>query len=184
MKTQHQRPLILGAKPVAHDVRPQPAGCPELGDLLKEIDMAVKEECDARGEIVDFQAAVEAGLDVGHAIGEREGDFLGGGAARFAHVIAADADGVPVRHFFGAERDDVRSQAKRGARRKDVSPAGDVFLENIVLHRAGDFRPRHALFLGDHEIEREQDGRGRVDGHRGADLVERDFGEDLLHVCE
>src|SRR4030065_523463 len=39
--------------------------------------------------------SVEPGLDVGDGVGEGEGDFLDGGAAGLAHVVAADADGVP-----------------------------------------------------------------------------------------
>ncbi len=40
------------------------------------------------------------------------------------------------------------------------------------------------LLLGDQLVEAEQDRRGRVDGHRGGDGVEREPGEQQLHVLE
>ena len=42
----------------------------------------------------------------------------------------------------------------------------------------------HALLLADRDVEREQDRRGRVDRHRGRDVVERDPAEQRLHVLE
>ena len=51
------------------------------------------------GKVVDLQASLERRLDVGDAVGEREGHFLHGGRAGFADVVAADRDGIPVRHF-------------------------------------------------------------------------------------
>ena len=71
-----------------------------------------------------------------------------------------------------------------GAGRIDVGPAGHVLLQDVVLHR-----PRERV-LGDpaparrRDVQREQDGRGGVDGHRGGDALERDAVEQRLHVLE
>ena len=43
---------------------------------------------------------------------------------------------------------------------------------------------RHALLLGDQLVEQQQHAGGRVDGHRGRDLVERDAVEGHPHVLE
>ena len=43
---------------------------------------------------------------------------------------------------------------------------------------------RDALLLGDELVQQEQQRRGRVDRHRGRDLVERDPVEEELHVGE
>ena len=47
--------------------------------------------------------ALERRVDVGDAVGEREGHLLDRGRARLAHVVAADRDRVPVRHAVLAE---------------------------------------------------------------------------------
>ena len=153
MESQHHGALVLRAEPVAHDVRPEPARGTELGHFLEEIEVAVEEECNARREVVDGQTTFDAGLDVRNSIGKGERDLLCGRAARFAHVITADADRVPAGHFLRAELDDVGDQSQRRRRREDVRAPCDVLLEDVVLHRAGYFRPRHALFFRDGEVQ-------------------------------
>src|ERR1019366_8319709 len=84
--------LVLGAEALAHDLRPHPAGGPELGHLLKDVVVAVEEEGQAGSEAIDLQARVKRGLNVGDPLGQREGDLLDGGTALFAEVVAADRD--------------------------------------------------------------------------------------------
>ena len=48
----------------------------------------------------------------------------------------------------------------------------------------GSFVARHALLLGDRDVERQQDRGGAVDREAGADLVERDAVEQDLGVGE
>ena len=43
---------------------------------------------------------------------------------------------------------------------------------------------RRALLVGDRDVEREQPGGRRVDGHRGVHLGERDVVEQRAHVAE
>src|ERR1017187_2146840 len=119
METQHHRAFVLRAEAVAHDVGPEAPRRAELRDLLEEIAVAVEKESETRGEVVDVQYALDTGLHVGDAIGQREGDLLGGGASRLAHVITADADRVPVRHFLRAKFDNVGNEAQGRFWRKD-----------------------------------------------------------------
>ena len=56
-----------------------------------------KESCGR--EFVDGEAGVDGGFDVGDGVGEGEGDFLDGGRAGFANVVAGDGDGVPLGEF-------------------------------------------------------------------------------------
>ena len=114
--------------------------------------------------------------------GERERELLHRRRARLADVVAADRDRVPVRDPLGAVREQVRRQPHRGPRREDVVPARDVLLEDVVLDGAAERSRRHALLLGDELVEEEQERRRRVDRHRGRDLVERDSGQQDLHV--
>ena len=66
----------------------------------------------------------------------------------------------------------------------DVGAAGDVFLEDVVLHGAGEFCEVGALLFGDGDVQAEKNGGGGVDGHRGGDFFERDAVEERFHVFE
>ena len=67
---------LRGPVALGHELPPDPPRRPELGDLLEEVGVAVEEERQARGEVVDAKPAGERGLDVGHAVGDREGQLL------------------------------------------------------------------------------------------------------------
>jgi hypothetical protein len=99
-------------------------------------------------------------------------------------VVAADRDRVPARELAGAELEDVGDEPHRLARRVDIRPAGDVLLEDVVLGRAADPVAGHPLGLRRGNVQRQQDGCGRVDRHRGADLAERQPIEERGHVVE
>ena len=123
-------------------------------------------------------------MDVGDAVGKREGDFLNGGRAGFADVIAGDGDGVPLGEIVAAPGEDVGDDAHGGADGINVGAAGDVFLEDVVLYGAGNFCEIGALLFGDGDVEAEEDGGGGVDGHGGGDFFERDIIEESFHVFE
>ena len=117
VEAQHQRARVLGVETVAHDFGPEAAGGAELGDFFEQVVVRVEEEGKLRSEFVDAEAGVERGLDVGDAVGEREGDFLDGGRAGFANVVAGDGDGVPLGEIVAAPGEDVGDDAHGGARR-------------------------------------------------------------------
>ena len=130
------------------------------------------------------EAALERRVDVAEAVGQRERDFLHRGRAGLADVVARDRDRVPLRHAIGAERDHVGDQLQGRAGRIDVGAARRVLLEDVVLDGAAHLRPVDALLLRHHQVEREQDRRRRVDGHRGGDAIERDAVEQPPHVVD
>jgi len=66
----------LGAVPLVHDPRVDPAGGAELRHLLEDGVVRVEEEGELRGELVDVEPAIEAVLDVREPVGEGEGEFL------------------------------------------------------------------------------------------------------------
>ena len=146
--------------------------------------MRVEEEGQPRGEGVDVETGVDRGLDVGDAVGEGEGDFLHGGGAGLADVVAADGDGVPLGDFAGGPGEHVGDDAHGGAAGIDVGAAGDVLLEDVVLDGAARACGGRRPAPGRCDVEREQDGGGGVDGHRGGDGVELDALEEALHVVE
>src|SRR6202011_2920182 len=56
-------------------------------------------------------------------------------------------------------------------------------LEQIVLRRAAQLRPRHPMLFRHHEVQRQDERRRRVDRHRGVDLAEWNPFQQLLHVA-
>ena len=146
--------------------------------------MRVEKERELRGEDVDAQAGLDRRLHVRDAVGERERNLLHRGAPGLAHVIAGDRDRVPARHALLAVREGVGDQPHRGAGREDVGSACDVLLEDVVLHGPAEPIGRDALAARGRHVEREQDGRGRVDRHRGRDAVERNALEEIVDVLE
>ena len=123
-------------------------------------------------------------LDVGEAVGEREGELLRGGRAGLADVVAGDGHRVPVRDLARAELDHVHAQPHGRLGREDPFLLRDVLLEDVGLDRPAKPVPADPLLLADADVEREEHRGGRVDRHRGGDLVERDAREELLHVGE
>ena len=163
------RALVLGAVALGHELPPDPPRGAELGDLLEEVVVRVEEEGQPRREVVDAQAALDRLLDVGHAVGDREGQLLDGGRARLADVVAGDRDRVPLRQLARPELDRVGDQAHRWLGREQELLLGDELLEDVVLGRALEPVARDAALLGRGDVHR-PDRRGRrVDRHRGRD---------------
>ena len=181
-KRQTHRPRVLRPEALLHDRRPHPARDAELGDLLEQLRPGGEEEGEASGEGVDIEATSDRGIDIGDRVGQREGQLLGSRRPGLPHVIARDRDRVPLRELGGAELEDIGDEAHRRPRREDVGAPRDVLLEDVVLGRAADGGPRHALGLGRCHVEGQQDRRRGVDRHRRADLAERQAVEQDRHV--
>ncbi len=183
-KPKLQTALVFRTVAVAHDRGPKAARRPVLRDFFEQIVMRVEEEAQARGKLIDCQAARERPIHVLDAVAQREGQFLHRRRAGFANVIAADRNRVEARRMTGGKLDGVGNQAHRRPRRVDVFFLGDVFLQNVVLQGAGHPRPVDALLLGNGQVHRPNDRRRRVDGHRDADFAERNAAQQNLHVFE
>ena len=184
VEAEPPRAGIAGVEALAHDPGPHPASGAELGDLFEEVVLGGEEEGQARGESVDLEPGVDGGLDVGDAVGEGECELLHGSSPCLAHVVAADADGVPAWDVLGAILEHVGDEAHGVSGRVDVGASRDVLLEDVVLQRAVELRRVDALLPADGDVERQEDGGSGVDGHRGTDLVEGDALEEHLHVGE
>ncbi len=107
-------------------------------------------------------------------VGEGERQLLHRRRSGLADVVARDRDRIPVRHLGRAEAEDLGDEAQRRRGRIDVRPAGDVFLEHVVLDRPADLIRADPALLGDHDVHREQRRRRGVDRHRRRHLVERE----------
>src|SRR5438876_806869 len=106
--------------------------------------MGIEKETQATGETIDLHAARQASVDVVETVGESERQFLDRGRAGLADVIAADANGVPLRHMFGTELDHIAHQPDVRLRRENKLVLGMKLLEDVVLNRAAEFLPIHA----------------------------------------
>ena len=94
---------------------------------------------DSRGpSAIHVEPGVARRLDVGDRVGEGEGDLLHRRRAGLADVVAADRDRCSS---CGSSRSQHAKMSvtmrRRVPRRIDVGAAGDVLLEDVVLHRAG-----------------------------------------------
>ena len=96
VEPQLPRALVLRAEAVAHGLGPDLPRGAILGDLLEEVAVRVEEERHARHEVVDVEAGVDAPLHVLDAVAQRERQLLQRRRARFADVIAAHRDRVPL----------------------------------------------------------------------------------------
>src|SRR5919106_1038429 len=112
MEAELLRAGIGRAEALAHDSRPESPRRAEFGDLFEKIVVRVEEEREALAETVDVEPRGDRCLHVRDAVRECEGDFLYGGGSRFANVIPADRDRVPVRQLALAEREGVGDDAQ------------------------------------------------------------------------
>src|SRR6266540_1216917 len=142
VEPQDPRPRILRAERIAHLPRPDPPGGAVLCELLEEVVVRVEEERQARREVVDREAAVDSPPDVLHAVREGEGELLRRGGARLADVVPADRDRVPLRHLGRAELERVDHEPHRRLGREDPLLLRLVLLQDVVLDRAPERRPR------------------------------------------
>ena len=106
---------------------------------------------------------------------ERVGQFLHRRRARLLQVVRAHVHRIPLRQLGRREQDRVLDEPHRRRGRKHVGAAREIFLHDVVLRRALQLGARRALLVGHRDVEREQPGGRRVDGHRGVHLVERDL---------
>ena len=174
VEAQRLRLRARGAEAVAHDPRPHSPRGAELRHLLQHVVVGVEEEGEPRPEGVGRETRGDGRLAVGDPVRERERELLGRRRPRLPDVVAGDRDRVPARDPLGAVREQVGRQPHRRAGREDVVPARDVLLEDVVLHRPAEGVAGDAALLGHQLVAEQQERCGRVDRHRGRDLVEGD----------
>ena len=135
---QRQGLRILGRELVLHELRPENAAGPHLGDLHVVVHADGPEEGQARGKRVHVEAGSDGRAHVFDAVGERVAEFQVRRRAGFLHVIAGDRDRVEARHFFRRVADDVRDGAHRGFGRIDIGVPHHELFEDVVLDGAGE----------------------------------------------
>src|SRR5207245_4983055 len=87
-------------------------------------------------ELVYLESSTQSRLHILNCVCKTEPQFLNRVRARFADVIAADTDRMPMRHFVGTVFDEINGEFQRCLRRIDVRIPCDVLLQNIMLCRS------------------------------------------------
>src|SRR6185312_2010319 len=97
VETQHHGTRVLSMETIPHDMRPHTPCGPKLGYLFEQIIVAIEEKGKASRKGIYIESRIEGSLHIANGIGKRKGHFLYSSRACFAHMIAADADGIPAR---------------------------------------------------------------------------------------
>ena len=84
--------------------------------------------------------------------------------------------------MLGTKFEDVRDQSHALLRWEHVSATSDVFLQNVILNGAFQFLHARTLLFCSNDVHGQQNHGRRVDGHRRADLVERNVVKEDFHV--
>ena len=185
-----EQPLLrIGdAVALAGDLVPQFDEGAHLADFGDEAEPGVDEERNPPDHLAEFLLRHLAGglhrVEHGDGGGERKRQLLHRRRTGFLQMVGADVHRIPLRQFGRGEDRHVLDQPHRRRRREHVGAAREIFLDDVVLDRAGERRARRALLVGDRDVERHQPRRGGVDGHRGVHGAERDAVEQRAHVAE
>ncbi len=170
------------------DLIPQLGECAQLANFGDETQSGIDEERNTPDDLAEFIFGAFAGRlhRVQHAEGggKREGKLLHRGRAGFLQVIRADIHRIPLRHLLGREQDHVLGEPHGRRRRKYIRAARKIFLDDVVLRRAGKLGARDALFVGERHVKRQEPRGGGVDRHRRIHLAERDAIEQHAHVAD
>ncbi len=181
MRAQGERLRVLRIE-LLDELGPQEAAGAELGDLHEEVHADGPEERQARCELVDLHAGVEACADVLDTVGEGVGELQVGRGSGFLDVVAGDGDRVELRHLRAGVREDVGDDPHRGLRRVDVGVADHELFQNVVLNGSGQLLGGDSLFFGGHDVQREDRQHRAVHRHRHRHLRQVDTVEELTHV--
>ena len=99
-------------------------------------------------------------------------------------MVSANGNGVELGREFCAEFKGINYQAHRRRGRVDVFLLRDVFLQDVILERAGNFFPVGALLFCHHQIHGPQNRRGRIDRHGNSGLLQINAVEENFHVFQ
>ena len=179
---------ILDAVPFAAQLVPQFREGPHLAHFGDEADARIDEKAhppdDLRKRLrIEFVARPHL---VEHRTGGRQGErqFLHRRRTGLLQMVRADVVGIPFRDFADGEGDNVAGQFQRRLGRKDIGAAGEVFLDDVVLHRALQDLAVGALPFRRRDVQRQEPRRRRVDRHRGIHVGQRNTVEQRFHIAE
>lgn len=181
MRAQCHGFRVLGAEGF-DDLGPEYTCGTHFGDFHEVVLADGPEEGKALSEGIDFQSGFDTGAQVLKAVSQRVAEFDICRSTGFLHMIAGNRDAVEFRHVFRRVFEDITDDAHRHIWRINVRVADHEFLEDIILDRTGKDLLIDALFNTGLDEECENRQNGAVHGHGDGHLVERNAGEQDVHV--
>src|SRR6185312_11009703 len=121
---------------------------------------------------------------IGLSVAQCECYLLDRRTSGFTDMVARNGNGVPAGELAAAPLENVGDDAHRGFWGVDISAAGGIFLQDVVLYGAADLREVGPLFPGKGGVQRQENKTGGIDGHRRADRFQPDPLEQQFHVVE
>ena len=97
-------------------------------------------------------------------------------------MVTGNGNGVELRHVVGGVLENVADNTHGHIRRINVGVTNHEFLQNIVLDGTGHDLLVYALFLTGYDEEGQDRKNGAVHGHGYGHLVQRNAGEQDVHV--
>src|SRR5919108_4167133 len=155
METKMLRFRISCMKPLFHYLGVNAPSCSELGNFFKELHGAAEKERKPWSKIINLKSSACASIDIFNCICKREGQLLHSVTASFSHVVAGNADWIPLWNFFRAILNHVTDQAHRWFGRVNVGISCNVFFQNVVLSRATQLARWYSLCLSNGDVKRQ-----------------------------
>ena len=103
MGAQHGRFRILRIE-FAHQSMPEKSGRPQHGNVHEKVHADAEKERESRGKGVDIHTAFQGCPDILNAVSQGKGGLQHTVGTGFHHMVAADADGVVLRHILWNRR--------------------------------------------------------------------------------
>ena len=184
MEAHPPRPRVFRLEPILHDPGPHAPGGSKFGHLFKKIQMGVKEERESWCKLIHVKTPFQGFFRIGDAVCQGKSQFLHGRRSGFPNMVPADADGIPFRHLAGSKFHRIRYDTDGRFRWTHKCFLGRELFQHVVLNGpTQNFSVNAALFRhGD--IHGPYDGRGRINGHGGGDLIDGKPRKQILHVFE
>ena len=183
MRAQGERLGIFRVE-LLHDLGPEQAGGPHLGDFHEVVHADSPEERQPGRERVDAHACVHSRTQILQSVGQRVRQLDVGRRAGFLHMVARNGDRVEFRHVLRRVFEDVGDDLHREFGRVDIGVADHELLEDVVLDRAAQLLERATLLQPRHDVERQYGQHGAVHRHRDGHLVERNAVEQHFHILD
>ena len=144
MRAQGERLGIFRVE-LLHDLGPEQAGGPHLGDFHEVVHADSPEERQPGRERVDAHACVHSRTQILQSVGQRVRQLDVGRRAGFLHMVARNGDRVEFRHVLRRVFEDVGDDLHREFGRVDIGVADHELLEDVVLDRAAQLLERATL---------------------------------------
>ena len=183
VSTQSHRFRVLCTKRL-HNLCPQHTTGTHLGNLHKVVHTDSPEETETRSKSIHIHTRIDTCAEVLHTIGEGVCQLDVGSGTCLLHVVTGDRNRVELRHLLRGVLKDVGDNLHRELRRIDIRITHHELFKNIVLDSTCHLFEFGTLLQTGVDIERQNRQYGTVHRHRNGHLIQRNTGEEHLHILK